>query len=174
MLTKLAIYLNEVQIDEEANSVRRWMVSFMTCPSPYILEKRKNRKYTLVLDLDETLISAKIDAKSKVSGYRIRYRPFCQDFIVKMSKLYEIVIFTSSILCYAREAISPFGEWVSHILTREHTIKQKGDMIKDISKIGRPLGSIIIVDNLPQNFKFQPENGIAIKAWHGNTSDTEL
>jgi len=50
----------------------------MTCPSPYIIQERKNRKYTLVLDLDETLISTKMDKNLSDKGYNIQYRPHCK------------------------------------------------------------------------------------------------
>ena len=38
---------------------------------------------------------------------------------------------------------------------------------KDISKIGRDLNKIIIIDNLPQNFRLQTNNGIFIKSFFG-------
>ena len=39
--------------------------------------------------------------------------------------------------------------------------------IKDLSKIGRDLGKIIIVDNLSQCFKLHSENGILISSFYG-------
>ena len=47
--------------------------------------------------------------------------------------------------------------------------------IKDLSKIGRPLDSTIIIDNNPVNFKLHKENGIFIKSfWGDNIKDTAL
>ena len=44
-----------------------------------------------------------------------------------------------------------------------------------MTRIGRPLDKIIIVDNMPQNFRLQKENGIIIKAFWGEDSyDTVL
>ena len=48
-------------------------------------------------------------------------------------------------------------------------------LIKDISRLGRDLSKIIIVDNMPQNFRLQTENGIFIKTFYGeDTNDTAL
>jgi len=46
--------------------------------------------------------------------------------------------------------------------------------VKDLSKIGRPLNKCIIVDNVAENFVLQPDNGIFIKSWFEDTSDTAL
>lgn len=53
------------------------------------------RKYTLVLDLDETLVH--FDHRRK--AYKIR--PFCLQFLTDMARLYEIVIFTAAHKTYA-------------------------------------------------------------------------
>ena len=45
---------------------------------------------------------------------------------------------------------------------------------KDLSKIGRDLGRTIIVDNLEDNFKLQPNNGIHIWTWLDDMKDTQL
>ena len=46
--------------------------------------------------------------------------------------------------------------------------------IKDLSRIGRPLNKTIIVDNVAENFSLQPDNGIFIKSWFEDPSDTAL
>ena len=49
------------------------------------------------------------------------------------------------------------------------------DFIKDLTRVGRPLDKIIIVDNMPQNFRLQKENGINIKAfWGEDVNDNAL
>ena len=46
--------------------------------------------------------------------------------------------------------------------------------MKDLSKLGRDLNKIIIVDNMKQNFKLQKENGIFIKNFYGDKNDSTL
>ena len=45
---------------------------------------------------------------------------------------------------------------------------------RDLAKIGRNLNKTIIVDNLPENFRNQPNNGLGIKTWTDDMNDTEL
>lgn len=47
-------------------------------------------------------------------------------------------------------------------------------MVKDLSKLGRPLTKTILLDNLKENFSWQPRNGIEIKSWYDDKSDCEL
>ncbi len=50
---------------------------------------------------------------------------------------------------------------------RQHAVIVDKDFVKDISKIGRDLNKTIIIDNMPQNFRLQKENGIFIKTFYG-------
>lgn len=47
--------------------------------------------------------------------------------------------------------------------------------MKDLTRLGRPNDKMIIVDNMPQNFRLQKENGIFIRAfWGEDQYDTAL
>ncbi len=46
--------------------------------------------------------------------------------------------------------------------------------MKDLSKIGRDIRRMIIIDNIPSNFQNQPENGIFLKSWFEDTECNEL
>lgn len=45
------------------------------------------------------------------------------------------------------------------------------DFIKDISRLGRDLSKVMIIDNMPQNFRLQKENGIFIKTFYGEDQE---
>lgn len=49
-----------------------------------------------------------------------------------------------------------------------------GELVKDLSKLGRDLRKILIIDNIAKNFKLQPMNGLEIKTWTGDISDCHL
>ena len=53
-------------------------------------------------------------------------------------------------------------------------VKVISDLIRDISKLGRDLSKVIIIDNLPENFKLQNNNGFAIRTWNEDMKDTQL
>jgi CTD small phosphatase-like protein 2 len=50
----------------------------------------------------------------------------------------------------------------------------QGFYVKDLSRLGRDLSKTIIVDNTPECFLLQPENGIQIKNWYKDPHDTAL
>ena len=46
--------------------------------------------------------------------------------------------------------------------------------MKDLSKLGRDLKKIIIIDNIEENYSFQPNNGLNIIDFEGDENDNEL
>eukprot|EP00826_Nyctotherus_ovalis_P044526 TRINITY_DN4809_c0_g1_i4.p1 TRINITY_DN4809_c0_g1~~TRINITY_DN4809_c0_g1_i4.p1 ORF type:complete len:281 (-),score=54.49 TRINITY_DN4809_c0_g1_i4:987-1829(-) len=137
---------------------------------PYLGEALKGT-YTLVLDLDETLIHSNQEDTSKVL-----VRPGAIEFVKELASCYELVVFTAGIKEYADWALSfvdPEGI-IPYKLYREHATKKNGIYVKDISKLGRNLKRVIIIDNVVENFQFQSANGIFIKPWKGDMNDKEL
>jgi CTD small phosphatase-like protein 2 len=92
-----------------------------------------------------------------------------------MSEIYELVIFTASAQEYADEIIDrldPDKILIDFRLYRQHiTYESKNLYYKDLSKLGRDLAKIIIVDNMSKNYKHHKENGIKIKTWKGDLDD---
>ena len=143
---------------------------------PYVKNKSLKR-FTLVLDLDETLISFKLEPNEENKG-TIRFRPYLDSFLQKVREKYEIIVFTSGTQDYADpliDAIEQDENYFDARLYRQHTIAYGGDIVKDISRIGRTLDTILIVENMPQNYRLQKENGILIKSFYGeDIYDTAL
>ena len=145
-------------------------------PSSYLINNSK-KKYTLVLDLDETLIHFKVNPKNNNSGI-LQFRPYISEFLSNIKNYYELIVFTAATKEYADpiiDAIEQKGTKFDHRLYRIHTNIRGNDFVKDISKLGRDLSRIIIVDNMEQNYKLQPYNGITIRPfWGKDTNDMAL
>ena len=143
---------------------------------PYLVNA-SNKKYTLVLDLDETLIHFKVNPNNNNSGI-LQFRPYISEFLSNIKDFYELIVFTAATKEYADpiiDAIEQKGIKFDHRLYRIHTIIRGNDFVKDLSKLGRDLGRIIIVDNMEQNYKLQPYNGITIRPfWGKDTNDMAL
>ena len=137
-------------------------------PIPY-LKNLSNKKYTLILDLDETLIHFKGHPNDDSSGI-LQFRPFLSEFLSAVENFYELVVFTAATQDYADpiiNAIEQKGTKFDYRLYRIHTIIINNDFVKDLSRLGRDLSRTIIVDNMEQNYKLQPENGITIRPFWG-------
>ena len=148
----------------------------VSIPVPY-LDKKSTKQYTLVLDLDETLIHFKPNPNNEESG-TIKIRPFLMEFLEKIKNYYELVVFTAATQEYADpiiNALDPNNKYFDYRLYRKHTIIIDNDFVKDLSKLGRDMSKIIIVDNMEQNYKLQKNNGITIRPfWGKDNEDTAL
>lgn len=135
--------------------------------TPYLPEYLR-KEYTLVLDLDETLVHMKND--------KIHIRPGARDFINTANLHFELVLFTAATPEYAdyiMQFIDP-NHFIKLRLYRLHTTRDLTVSIKDLKRLGRDLCKVIIVDNLQESFQLQQNNGICIKTWTGDSQDSEL
>ena len=88
------------------------------------------------------------------------------------------MIFTAGVQDYADwvlDSLDPNRKYIHHRLYRQHTINRSKEgplIIKDLSKLGRSLQTTIIVDNLAENFLLQKDNGIFIRTWYEDMTDT--
>ena len=132
----------------------------------------ENPIYTLVLDLDETLIH-----NVEYGNYSyFLVRPGCVQFIETMAKYYEVVIFTAALQEYADQVIDQIdvGNNIKYRLYRQHTSQNGPFLVKDLSLLGREIKRTIIIDNISDNFILQPDNGIFISTWYDDMRDKFL
>ena len=130
------------------------------------------KKYSLILDLDETLANLNYDINNQKEA-KLRLRPDLGEFLIEVEKYYEIIIFNEGDDIYNEIVIDAFKENkinFGFIFSRQHMIIKDNKFVKDLTRIGRPLDKIIIIDNMPQNFRLQKENGICIKSFWGEDS----
>ena len=141
--------------------------------APFLPPINPKYKYTLVLDMDETLIHYFF---THISGMFF-VRPFCFEFLKELNDLYEIVTFTAGTKDYADNILNILdidNNIIKYRLYRQHTTILGCSVYKDLSKLGRDLSKVIIIDNLKENFKMQPNNGIFIKTWTNDINDVQF
>ena len=145
----------------------------ITIPSvPYIKTSMK-KNFCLVLDIDETIVHT----INLPFGNYFLLRPGVINFLEEISKLYEIIIFTSSPKTYADSILNKIDEdnkFISHRLYKEHVIFEKGKSVKKLNLIGRDLNKIIFVDNMKCNAKYNLKNLYLIPSWIYDINDQEL
>ena len=154
-------------------------------------QKKFIDKKTLLLDLDETLVHSgfkqfnpnipsdlimNIELENQKREIHVLIRPGVKEFLERISKRFEIVIFTASLSKYASPLIDILDNknLCSYRLFREHCTFINGAFIKDLKRLDRNLKDVILLDNSPIAYMLHPENGFPIKTWYDDKSDREL
>ena len=151
-------------------------------PEKKILPPMNTEKYhyTLILDLDETLIYLEKEYYTfnnihNIKNKKLTLRPGLFNFLDRMKKIYEIVLFTFSSSEYANpiiQLIEKEEKYFEHILYIQHASYNNGEYVKNINHIGRDLKTTIIVDdNINIIQKFNRDNTICIKPFYGDNSN---
>eukprot|EP00980_Cylindrotheca_fusiformis_P015464 scaffold4347_cov117-Cylindrotheca_fusiformis.AAC.8 len=120
--------------------------------------------HTLVLDLENTLVSSTWDRKY---GWRHAKRPGVDKFLMDMAQYYEIVLYSPSLDGIADPVVQTLDKngCIMHRLYREATHYQDGVHVKDISRLNRNVNRIVVIDDDPEEVKFSPENLIRVKPY---------
>ena len=143
--------------------------------APFIREP-SNKKYTIVLDLDETLINIEFK-ELETNKCILHFRPGLFSFLTDIKPFCELITFTSASKEYAQPIINEIelkNKYFDYNFFREHSVIYGNDFVKDISRIGRDMKKIIIVDNMKENFRLNLENGIKIAPFNGDINDNIL
>ena len=193
--------------------------SYSTHTSPH---SSKLGQKTLVIDLDETLIHSLAKGGRMSSGhmvevklnttvgfggttlgpqhpilYYVHKRPHCDEFLRKVCKWYNLVVFTASVQEYADPVIDWLEQerkYFSARYYRQHCTYRNGAYIKDLSSVEPDLSRVMILDNsplsyifhegtgsdrkvpymLPQADSIHADNAIPIEGWINDPTDNDL
>ena len=120
--------------------------------------------HTLVLDLENTLISSTWDRKN---GWRHAKRPGVDKFLQDMAQYYEIVLYSPSHEGIAEPVVSSLDKTgcIMHRLYREHTYYMNGVHVKDLGSLNRNTNRMIVLDDDPEAVQLNPENLIRVKPY---------
>ncbi|RTE73647.1 hypothetical protein BHE90_011915 [Fusarium euwallaceae] len=173
-------------------------------PSYLNIEAPTKQQKTLILDLDETLIHSMSKGGRMSTGhmvevrlnttyvgvggqtsigpqhpilYWVNKRPYCDEFLRRVCKWYNLVVFTASVQEYA----DPVIDWLeterkffSARYYRQHCTFRQGAFIKDLSSVDSDLSNVMILDNSPLSYLFHQDNAIPIQGWINDPTDTDL
>jgi import inner membrane translocase subunit TIM50 len=128
---------------------------------------------TLVLSLGGCLVHS--DFKFG-KGVQILKRPGLDQFIERLSELYEIVIYTDddySLMMSAMPIIDKRGA-INFYFGRESMVFSKGKYYKDLSYLNREMRKIVVLDKTPDKVAKHKKNVIVLPEFNGSESDKEL
>ncbi|KAF8561079.1 hypothetical protein P879_08962 [Paragonimus westermani] len=150
-------------------------------------ENDKGKK-CFVIDLDETLVHssfkmvehADFKVGVEIDGVTHRVyvlkRPHVDIFLSTMANLYECVLFTASLAKYADPVADFIDKWnvFRYRLFRESCVYHRGNYVKDLSHLGRPINQIVILDNSPASYMFHTHHAVQISSWFDDANDRVL
>lgn len=151
-------------------------------PSYSMSYSTEGPKKTLIIDLDETLIHSMAKGGRMSTGhmvevrlggpvsssgvslgpgvpilYYVHERPNCHEFLRKVCKWYNLIVFTASVQEYA----DPVIDWLererkyfSGRYYRQHCTYRNGAYIKDLAQVEPDLSRVMILDNSPMSYIF--------------------
>lgn len=160
ILVRLLLALCECVIDSDyhetlANDESQEDSSFL--PPQTLTQRGRN---TLVLDLDETLIHSALQPQKNTdftltlesdgteNEVYVAVRPGASLFLARMAELFEVVLFTASTPDYANPIIDLIDQEgsITFRLFRSSCQLQPQGFLKDLSRLGRDLQHVLIVD----------------------------
>ncbi|XP_014028370.1 uncharacterized protein isoform X1 [Salmo salar] len=191
------------QLSEESEEELSDDESFESCECEYCVPPREqvsakpllpqiksqdSGKICVVIDLDETLVHSSfkpvnnadfiipVEIDGTVHQVYVLKRPNVDEYLKRMGELFECVLFTASLSKYADPVSDLLDKWGAfrHRLFRESCVFHQGNYVKDLSRLGRDLNKVIIVDNSPASYIFHPDNAVPVTSWFDDMADTEL
>ncbi|XP_010628026.1 CTD small phosphatase-like protein [Fukomys damarensis] len=170
---------------------QRQVIPIPSSPAKYLLPEVTVLDYgkkCVVIDLDETLVHSSfkpisnadfivpVEIDGTIHQVYVLKRPHVDEFLQRMGQLFECVLFTASLAKYADPVADLLDRWgvFRARLFRESCVFHRGNYVKDLSRLGRELSKVIIVDNSPASYIFHPENAVPVQSWFDDMTDTEL
>jgi len=136
-----------------AKRAEPWLLELSTMNYPEYIP-------TLVLDLDKVILHLEHDSRQ---GWHVIKRPFADQFFKEICHYYEVVIFSDDVFPVALDIATKWNLPVTGVLHRDFCKKKRNHYVKDLSKLGRKMDKVIMLDHDPEAFRLQPENGLLIR-----------
>lgn len=135
------------------------------CYSPKDVGSSHIDRYTIVLDLDETLINARNDC--------LIIRPFAKTLIKIIERMgQEVIVWSAGLdkhVCYSLDRLNNNYENISYIVCRGEWYEK--EKVKKVSHLPRSLDKILLFDDTPQMCMENYGNAIWVPKFTGYLPD---
>ena len=114
------------------------------------------------------------ESESSITGY-VYLRPGLKRFLGKMSKIFQIVIFTMSTSERAAVLLDEinYENCLTMYFSRDFKSNIDGKSFKELRYLGLDMKNVVFIDDLPFMCELYPSNSVAIKSFEGDRSDCE-
>eukprot|EP00742_Colponemidia_sp_Colp-10_P015951 GILJ01018245.1.p1 GENE.GILJ01018245.1~~GILJ01018245.1.p1 ORF type:complete len:682 (+),score=137.48 GILJ01018245.1:47-2047(+) len=115
------------------------------------------RLYTIVLDLDETVVYARDGP--------LYARAHLRELLLCMHAYAEVVVWTAGEREYAKAVLEEINvdHVIQHLIYRHKKWFDEDDYTKDLRMLGRDMRYVLIVENTPDCVRQNPMNGIIVE-----------
>ncbi|KAG6639467.1 hypothetical protein CIPAW_10G102800 [Carya illinoinensis] len=109
-------------------------------------------------------------------NFYVLKRPGVNKLLATLGERFEIVVFMTGLREYTLLVLDQLDgkAMISHRLYRDSCKEVDGKFVKDLSGLGRDLRQVVIVDDNPNAYEFQPENAIPSRPFTNDLNDMEL
>lgn len=157
-----------------------------------ILNRRPEARFTIVLDIDNTMVEAKrtpmenydfeidITVDGRAHHFYVAKRPYLDELLeyLRQNEEFEVIIFTAAKEAYGLavvKALDPENTLTHYFLSENHTVREGGKKVKDLELLGRPISTICIVEDNPDSYEYQKRSSFPISFWQSDmVHDTEF
>ena len=172
---------NEEFLNTDENGIKYdKIISFYSEIETFSFVNKNNKDYDTenITDDDSKEDLKEYENKKILNKVGIFLRPKVKEFLEKVSKYFEVGIFTASVPEYADAAINyldPENKFIKFRLYRNNCVDVKDMLrVKNLKILNIPLEKIILVDNNMYSFAAQLNNGILINSFFNDKNDREL
>jgi len=159
------LYTCTICINKTRNS---WMANYIA-NALYPVNEKDKTEFRILMNMQQRTVQL-----------NIKMRPYVKIFLRKVSKWYDVVIFTAAIENYASAVCDKLEEHAGLKLEKRF-YRQHCDTIslspmkftKDISKVSPDLANILIIDNSEIAYKYFPDNAIPINDYMGDLTPND-
>lgn len=155
--------------DGEGSSATDAMSPLLPADSKSAYPKKAKKRYTIVLDLDETVVYARDGpCHARENLYELLD-------CMKERKCFEVVVWTAAERKYAKDILQEINRnnVIRHMVYRHKKWFDAKDYTKDLRKLGRDLDYTLIIENTPDCVRANPENGIIVEDFEKATPEDD-